>query len=569
VTPARTLVQGCLRSRALWRAPVALALSLATLPAAAQNPIWIEQLGTGSVDRALALTPDGSGGAFVGGPTMGSLAGSNAGSGDAWIARYDPGGAQLWIRQLGSSADEDVRAAAQDGAGGAYATGITGGSLSASNKGAFDVWIARYDGSGNVGWIRQLGTIANDFVWGAVPDGSGGVCVSGTTAGSLGGPYAGGGDAWLARYDGAGNQLWVRQLGTSAEDQAYAAAPDGAGGIYLGGFTTGNLPGPKAGGWDAWLARYDGAGNQLWIRQLGTSLNDIVRGAAPDGSGGVYVGGSTSGNLGGPSAGSVDAWLARYGAAGNLLWVRQLGTNKDESIETVAPDGSGGSFASGWTAGSLGGPSLGLNDAWLARYDGAGNAVWVTQIGTSVTDFAFAAALAGSGDVYVAGSTDGDLGGTSAGSYDAWFARFDGDCGASSTYCTASATSIPGCQAAIGSVGSPSLAAPSGFTISSGSVPGGKPGICFFGDNGPANIPFGTLGGQICVQMPVYRSKPKSSGGTSGACNGNFAFTLQDLIDTSPIVVPGAVIEAEIWARDPANPDTFLLSDGLQFTVCP
>jgi hypothetical protein len=54
-----------------------------------------------------------------------------------------------------------------------------------------------------------------------------------------------------------------------------------------------------------------------------------------------------------------------------------------------------------------------------------------------------------------------------------------------------------------------------------------------------------------------------------GGCNGNYVFTWQDLINASPIVVPGAVIHAEIWARDPANADGYLLSNGLQFAVCP
>jgi hypothetical protein len=59
------------------------------------------------------------------------------------------------------------------------------------------------------------------------------------------------------------------------------------------------------------------------------------------------------------------------------------------------------------------------------------------------------------------------------------------------------------------------------------------------------------------------------SGGTKGNCDGQFAYTLQDLIDKSPIVFAGAILNAEIWARDPANADGFLLSDGLEFTVCP
>ncbi len=153
------------------------------------------------------------------------------------------------------------------------------------------------------------------------------------------------------------------------------------------------------------------------------------------------------------------------------------------------------------------------------------------------------------------GHTGGSFGGPNAGSVDAWLARYDGSCSAGSSYCTASTSSIPGCQAAIGASGSPSLGNPAGFMISSGNVPGGGiVGIYFFGENGAASIPFGSLGGQICVQPPFFRSAPKPGGGTAGTCNGAFAFTLQNLISTSPIMVQGASIHAEIWARDPATP---------------
>ena len=48
---------------------------------------------------------------------------------------------------------------------------------------------------------------------------------------------------------------------------------------------------------------------------------------APDGSGGVYVGGSTFGSLGGSNAGASDAWLARYDSLGNQLRILQFGTS--------------------------------------------------------------------------------------------------------------------------------------------------------------------------------------------------------------------------------------------------
>ncbi len=419
-------------------------------------------------------------------------------------------------------------------------------------------------------WIRQLGTGGSDAAQAAAPDGAGGEYVGGLTSSSLAGPSAGSVDAWLARYDSAGNQHWIRQLGTSSWDEVNSAAIDAVGGTYVSGSTDGDLGGSNAGDLDAWLARFDGAGNQLWIRQLGTRAGDSAYAAVPDASGGVLVSGISSGDLAGPNAGGDDAWIARYDSAGNLLWVRQFGSDSWDEVAAAASDGAGGAYVSGWTSGSLGGAIGGTFDAWLARYDQAGNQLWVRQIGTSVDDYSRAVAPDGSGGVIVSGWTDGSLGGPSAGSGDAWLARYDGPCSAGTTYCTASGTSIPGCQAAIGAVGTPSVANPSGFTITSGSVPGGNNvGICFFGDNGAASIPFGTLGGFVCVQPPFYRSGAKTSGGSQGTCNGNFGFALLDLINASPIVLAGATIHAEIWARDPANPDGFLLSDGLAITVCP
>src|SRR5687767_13898437 len=86
----------------------------------------------------------------------------------------------------------------------------------------------------------------------------------------------------------AQNQAWIRQFGTSLPEQGVAAAIDGSGGVYATGYTLGSLGGPAAGGLDAWLTRFDSTGNQIWIRQLGTSAHDWLHAAAMDMSGGVY-----------------------------------------------------------------------------------------------------------------------------------------------------------------------------------------------------------------------------------------------------------------------------------------
>ncbi|MCH8271290.1 MAG: hypothetical protein IH985_08805 [Planctomycetes bacterium] len=251
--------------------------------------------------------------------------------------------------------------------------------------------------------------------------------VAGYTSGSLGGPNAGSEDAFLARYDSAGDRLWIHQFGTSENDRAWALAPDGAGGVMVAGFTLGSLGGPNAGRLDAFLARYDSAGNRLWIRQFGTSTWDVANALAPDGAGGVLVAGYTSGSLGGPNAGSADAFLARYDNAGNQLWIRQFGTSQYDEARALAPDGEGGVIVAGFTYGSLGGPNAGRLDAFLARYDSAGQRLWIDQLGTSSAEQARALASDGAGGVMVAGETWGSLGGPNAGGADVFLARYEID----------------------------------------------------------------------------------------------------------------------------------------------
>lgn len=317
----------------------------------AQNQLWLDQFGSLGIDQATGVASDGAGGVFLSGSTYGGLNGPNAGLSDAWFARYDGAtGNQLWIRQLGASTCDRAFDVAPDGSGGAYITGDTHGSLGGTFGSGVDLWLARYDSVGNQLWVRQASSIGGgsvDAAYAAASDGSGGVYVTGFTSGSLGGPIASQADALVARYDAAGNPLWTRQFGAGGgRTESWAAAPDGSGGVYIGGFTQTSLAAPHAGDDDIWLAHYDAAGNQLWVRQLGSSSLDMLMTAAPDATGGVYVGGFTWGDLAAANAAPGDVWLARYDASGNQLWIRQFGTNASESINGVAPDGSGGVFVS-------------------------------------------------------------------------------------------------------------------------------------------------------------------------------------------------------------------------------
>ncbi len=397
-------------------------LMLATVPAVAQNAAWIRQFGTHDGDVAGIPALDGADGLFVPGSTTHgtyhplathdawlarfdgagnqiwmnrivvanlhpsyalenhALAGCAAADGsggayvvgtvatephfqrpDGWLAHFDHAGNQTWIRRLHAWNGVWIEGLTPDGSAGVYLSGSVEGRLGSASAGQSDAWIARYDISGNQLWIRQLGTTSDDFGGSAGQDGAGGVYLCGSTRGGLGGPNSGGYDSWLARYDNAGNQIWIRQFGSSLDDGASHASPDGSGGAYVSGFVNG----------DVWFARYDSGGNQAWMHTFGTNQTDYVGGSALDGSGGAYVSGSTYGSLDGPNVGYLDVWLAHYDSAGHQRSITQFGTANYDVAYSPVPDGAGGIYLPGATYGSLAAPLLGWMDAWLARYMGA------------------------------------------------------------------------------------------------------------------------------------------------------------------------------------------------------
>ena len=336
---------------ALMAAPLPAPYSLVSA-AHAQNQLWLTQFGTEQNDRAWALATDGAAGVFVAGTTDGILGGQSAGGFDSFLARHDSAGNQLWIRQFGSVSDDRAFALAPANAGGVF---IAGNTLTPQFIYA-DAFVARYDSAGNQLWFRQFGSNTLDAATALAPDGADGVFVLGLTLGNLGGPSAGRTDVFLARYDGAGNQIWVRQWGGTCFDWAWALAPDGAGGVMVAVTISGY----------AFVGRYSAAGDRLWYHQ--GDEGSRVSSLAPDGAGGVILAGWTEADFGGVPTVQSDAILARLDSAGNRLWIRQFGTSEDDVASALAPDGPGGVMVAGYTHGSLGGPNAGGSDAFLARY---------------------------------------------------------------------------------------------------------------------------------------------------------------------------------------------------------
>ncbi len=329
-----------------------------------------------------------------------------------------------WTEQPGTIFFDQSNGVSADGLGNVYISGVTFGNLGGTNYFNGDAFVSKYDASGTLLWTEQLGTNDLDESYGVSADGLGNVYISGVTLGDLEGTNAGGGDAFVSKYDASGTLLWTEQLGTSGVDLSNGVSADGLGNVYISGFTEGSLEGTNAGGQDAFVSKYDASGTLLWTEQLGTSSFDESRGVSADGLGNVYISGRTRGSLEGTNAGLHDAFVSKYDADGALLWTEQLGTSSVDESYGVSADGLGNVYISGSTEGQLGATNLLSRDAFVSKYDASGTLLWTEQLGTNGGDISFGVSADGSGNVYISGSTSGSFVGTNAGRGDAFVAKF-------------------------------------------------------------------------------------------------------------------------------------------------
>lgn len=407
---------------------------------------WQRQLGTSGFDYANSVTNDSDGNIYITGRTTGNFAGTNAGLGDTFIAKYNSNGSLQWKQQLGTVGYDEGAGIAVDTAGNIYLTGWTDGGIN-GNSNSRQSWISKYDNSGNFQWQKSLDSTAYDLSQGKITvDNDGNLYLSGRSYGNLGNTTTGDTDAWFAKYNSEGNEIWSKQLGNSAFDEATGIAVDNDGFVYIAGQTLGNLGGTNQGDADAWLAKYDNNGSQVWVKQLGTVAEDKAYGVAVDNKGHVYLSGQTFAQLGDPYPGSYfdwvgdydaiqrargrdlsglggtyygngDAFVAQFDTNGNLKWKRLLGTTAADISTGVTADKLGNVYLSGYTLGNLSGNNAGSSDVFAAKYDEKGALQWKQQLGSGGKDVVTGMTIGGTG-IVMAGYSNGVFGSVNFGGDD-------------------------------------------------------------------------------------------------------------------------------------------------------
>lgn len=148
----------------------------------------------------------------------------------------------------------------------------------------------------------------------------------------------------------------------------------------------------------------------------------------PDG--GIYVVGRTSAGVAGQEIkGESDLVLMRYDSNGKQVWSRVLGAAGEANGASVAVDSAGNIVVAGSVKGGLGGTNdLGGEDSLVVKFNAAGVEQWAQRFGAAGDDRANSVTIGDDGTIYVVGEARGSFGGmTNQGGLDGYVRAIGAD----------------------------------------------------------------------------------------------------------------------------------------------
>jgi hypothetical protein len=227
--------------------------------------------------------------------------------------------------------------------------------------------------------------------------------------------------------------VYSTYIGGSDIDAGIGIAVDGNGNAYVTGETrSGNYDVTASafqkmyggGYFDVFVTKLNANGNNLvYSTYIGGSGDDVGNGIAVDGGDNAYVTGYTSSNnydiTGGAfqltNGGSNDVFVTKLNAFGNtLVYSTYIGGSDSDEGRSIAVDGSGNAYVTGWTSstnydvttGAFQTTNGGSWDVFVTKLNLFGNTLeYSTYIGGSGDDYGYGIAVDGSGYAYVTGET--------------------------------------------------------------------------------------------------------------------------------------------------------------------
>jgi hypothetical protein len=274
-------------------------------------------------------------------------------------------------------------------------------------------------------WGRQLGSTKDEYVMNHVIDGTGNIYIAGKTTGIMNEKNNGGNDGFITKIDSLGNIIWTKQFGSDGEEDVLWSAIDNTGCVYITGSTTGILADTKSGKEDIFIVKYNPMGEMEWMRQYGTDSTDVARGIYADSKGSVYLTGMTGGRLGQNSFGKTDAFIMKLDKEGQQLKTLQFGTTGDDCAYAITGSNNSDIFVCGTTWGDIAGKNKGFIDGFTGQFTTGLDPVRYNQFGSEGFDIAMIMHPDNEKNIYVGGSTSGNFGAEQIGEGDGFLLKIN------------------------------------------------------------------------------------------------------------------------------------------------
>ena len=264
---------------------------------------------------------------------------------------------------------------------------------------AGNVHIDKLSSTGNLLWTIQDNRYENSthHDHAITVDASGNLVVIGTSAymhlsnqininGSVNG--GDGSTGYVGKIDSSSGQiLWESSIISNGGVQVDSVAADSAGNTYVAGNANGQ----------GFVTKLNSAGDKLWSASTSGGLSDAM--VQTDSAGGVYLAGSNH--------------LYKYDSSGNQVWDAQYGGSYTHSI---AISSAGDIAIVGGTISNFDGSTNyqgGWSDWYVTVFDNSGNRKSTQLLGTGSNEDPFTVGFDENNNLYLAGYTEGSLGGVS------------------------------------------------------------------------------------------------------------------------------------------------------------
>jgi hypothetical protein len=341
------------------------------------NLIWAVKAGGTGYDEAFSVTTDKLNniiitGKFAGQATFGTITIQSSGNGnfsDVFVAKCSPDGNFLWVKKGGGDygdSGEDIKVDDSDNiyVSGIYTLSAVFDDISLPEVEAYGTFIAKYNPSGNIQWIRSL---------------EGGI------------PF----NVYDIYY-------------TDTKSNSIAVSNNG---IFVSGTFTNKIVIEKdtlvsEGDWDTFIAKYNPDGTFAWVKQIKGGLVWTFDTKADD-NGNLFITGTfetkaSFDNINLTSRDSLNffnSFIAKYNQQGNPIWAIQdssfgwstrLTLNNSEKISVI------------------GSQNL-YNDIYIGQYDFIGNKIWSNVIINSSNQIPGGIIDDNKGNIIISGGFSGQL----------------------------------------------------------------------------------------------------------------------------------------------------------------